>query len=58
MIDAIIFLYPLCHAQIHYGDIEAKKDIFYKIYMCRVNEMMEKNITLNDMKRVFEKYYM
>lgn len=54
----LVALCPLCHAQIHYGDIEAKKDIFYKLYMCRVNEMMEKNITLNDMKRVFEKYYM
>lgn len=54
----LVALCPLCHAQIHYGDIEAKKDIFYKLYMCRVNEMMEKNITLKDMKRVFEKYYM
>lgn len=54
----LVALCPSCHAQIHYGDNEAKKEIFYKLYMCRVNEMMEKNITLKDMKRVFEKYYM
>jgi len=54
----LVAICPACHAQIHYGDIEAKKEIFYKLYARRINEMMERNISQKDMERVFEKYYM
>ena len=54
----LVALCPSCHAQIHYGNVEAKKEIFYKLYARRITEMMERNISQKDMERVFEKYYM
>ena len=53
----VFSLCPGCHAQIHYGNREAKEKVFKKIYNDRKKLYENKGIDSHMMEEIFEKYY-
>lgn len=53
----VVSLCPGCHAQIHYGNREAKEKVFKKIYNDRKQLYENKGFDSQKMEEIFEKYY-
>jgi len=53
----LIALCPTCHAKVHYATLEEKKEIFYKMYSIRKDDMIAHGFDLDKIDYVFDKYY-
>lgn len=56
-IENMVSLCPNCHSQIHYGNREAKKEIFDKIVQIRKKDLERIGFTEAILKVIFETYY-
>lgn len=52
----LIAVCPICHSKMHYGNYEAKKEIFKLMYEVRRNELENSNMSEKEMCNIFEKY--
>ncbi len=53
----LVSLCPLCHAQIHYGNTSAKKEVFDKIINIRKSELIKYGFKVSELNTIFKKYY-
>lgn len=53
----LVCVCPLCHAQMHYGDRQAKEAVFWKIYHKRRREFSKAGFNKKKMSEIFNAYY-